>query len=485
MAMSTSGEHLTTPPSTGSNRLWIAGAYASFSLAILMVLVIAGWAVYVDFAETQQSLLQADINRLRSHAVRTVLRIQDEIRTAESQGRLVKIADTATWLRDHWNRVMPLDPTRLYSAVMDNDRKIVMHSRPELVGNVLPAEWQDKPVAAAGVDVFETSLPELTGGVRALDIELPIVFENVEVGTYHSGFNLGWFEGRLAERRAVTRQRWGLAFAFMTLVIALAGVSLYHITRRLSSLQGELSLGQVRRLAELGQLAGSIAHEVRNPLNAIGLNLHVIQRLLDTHQLSNDRTNTIFRETMREMERVDGLLRTLLNYARPDVPHIEKLDLAGELQSISDFLRPVMERDGITYTLASLPKGVGVAFDRSRFRQIVLNLIKNATEAVGPGGRIDVALHRREDAAELVVRDYGPGVEPELGERIFEPFFTTKEVGTGLGLTLVKRYVQEAGGTVALQASQIQGAVFVVRLPLVRTPSNASPQPEVAVSHVA
>lgn len=473
------------PPPSGNSRLWVVGAYASFTLAILMVLVIAGWAVYVDFAETQQSLLQAEINRLRSHAVRTILRIQDELRTTEPNGQLEALAGSAKWLREHWDRVLPLDHTRVYSAVMDNDRKIVMHSNRAQQGNRLPADWQSKPIEAAGVDVFETSLPELTGGDRALDIELPIVFNNVEVGTYHSGFNLAWFEERLAERRAVTRQRWGIAFVFMALVIALAGVSLYRITRRLSSLQSEISLGHVRRMAELGQLAGSIAHEVRNPLNAIGLNLHVIQRLLDTHQISNERTNTIFRETVREMERVDGLLRTLLNYARPDVPHIENLDLASELQSISDFLRPVMERDGITYSLASLPKDIYVAFDRSRFRQVVLNLIKNATEAVGPGGRIDIALHRRQDEAELVVRDYGAGVDPELGERIFEPFFTTKEVGTGLGLTLVKRYVQEAGGKVSLQPSQIQGAVFVVRLPLARTPSTASPPPEVAVSHVA
>jgi signal transduction histidine kinase len=244
-------------------------------------------------------------------------------------------------------------------------------------------------------------------------------------------------------------------------------------------------MGHVRRLADLGQLAGGIAHEVRNPLNAIRLNLHVIERLLEGQGTVDDRTRTIINESVREMERVDGLLRMLLNYARPDTPRSERVDLGEELPAVADFIRPIIERDGVRLEVDAGANPTAVAVDRSRFRQIVINLLKNAAEAAGPDGRVAVTLRPVDGHAELTIRDSGPGVDPRLKERIFEPFFTTKDVGTGLGLSLAKRYVEEAGGEINVRNAAPHGAEFVVRLPLKTAAAKLSEPEAVAAADSA
>jgi signal transduction histidine kinase len=443
---------------------WTVAAYASFSLAIAAVLIIAGWAAYLDFEESRTSLLQAEINRVRSHAARTALRIQSSLTEVHSDD--LHTLNKLGWLREHWERFSSLDPSRLYTAVIDNDGVIVAHSNPENAGKRLPSGWYTAVAEGVGDDAVVTSNPELTGGGRGIDVRLPIEYGGREIGTYHSGFDLNWFEHQLDLKRDGVRKRWALTFAFISIVIAAAGLSLWHITRRLTTLQSAIALGHVRRLADLGQLAGGIAHEVRNPLNAIRLNLHVIERLLKGQAIGDDRMHSIINESVREMDRVDGLLRMLLSYARPDKPRSEVLDLSDELPAVAEFIRPIIERDGIRLTVDCRCTSCFAAIDRSRFRQITINLLKNAAEAAGPDGQVDVALQNRGGMAEIVVRDSGTGIDPRLKDRIFEPFFTTKDVGTGLGLSLVKRYVEEADGTIEIRTFQPHGAEFAVAFPI-------------------
>lgn len=448
----------------GKSFPWVVGAYASFTLAILTVLVIAGWGVYIDFEESRNSLLQSEVQRIRSHGVRTVIRIQGTLPVENPEAALAKLK-TESWLREHWEKFTLVDPARSYSAVADPQGTILAHSNVAAEGKRLQAGWYSAVMKELGDDAVVTDDPVLAGGVNSIDVSIPIEVGQREVGTYHTGYNTAFFEEELARRRVAVRNRWGLAFAFISLVIALAGASMIHITRRISKLQSALTMGHVRRLADLGQLAGGIAHEVRNPLNAIRLNLHVIDRLLESQAVADDRTHAMITESVREMDRVDGLLRMLLNYARPDKPRSENLDLTEELPAVTDFIRPIIERDGVRLDLVVPQQPMVVNMDRSRFRQVVINLLKNAAEASGPDGRIEVSLRLTDQSVELSVRDHGDGVDSRISERIFEPFFTTKDVGTGLGLTLVRRYVEEAGGEIEVRSVEPRGAEFLVRLP--------------------
>jgi signal transduction histidine kinase len=441
---------------------WLVSAYAAFGVQLLVVLGLAGWGAYIDFEERRISQLQSDINKLRSHALRTVALIQDQL-----SGKRDGLADMGNvdWLREHWTRSVPSDPSRLYAAVVDGEDRVIIHFDRRLEGGKLPKNWYSHPMTVAGEDVVETSSTELAGGQRALDIGIPIVQGEREVGTYHSGFNLTWFESKLAERQTATRNRWVLFFALIAAVQIAGGVSLVRIARKLSSLQADVAMGHVRRLAELGQVSGGIAHEIRNPLNAVRLNLHVVRKLWSNRAENAERVNGIMEETVHEIERVDGLLRSLLEYARPERAQSESVNLAEELRSVVGLLQPLLERDHIRLELDVPDDGGDAHIDRGRFRQIALNLLKNAMEAIETDGRINVSLRPREADVSLVVADEGPGIPPSRRDRIFDPFFTTKELGTGLGLTLVRRFVEEAGGTIRYTPGSPVGSVFTVTLP--------------------
>lgn len=442
---------------------WVNGVYVALALAIFAVIVITAWGVHVDFEETRKGLFQAEINRLRSHAVRTVVRLQEKLAEDLADGSLASLKP-AEWLRTHWDKFLSTDKSRVYAAVVDSNGTIVLHNLIDREGLVVSSDWSSRVVPEVGDDVVETNDPKLSGGVAAYDISLPIMHGDAEIGTYHSGLNVAWFDDLVAARRSATWKRWSLTFIFIGFVIALAGISMLHVTRRLSTLQNALAMGHVRRLADLGQLAGGIAHEIRNPLNAIRLNLHVIQRVLKTNNYDEQRDDHVIRETVLEIERVDDLLRSLLEYSRPDRTRYEPIDLAAEVTSMCDMIRPIMQRDGIRLkVLVPSAKSV-VLIDRSRFRQIALNLLKNAMEAVDHEGNVSATLTIDDEIA-FTVRDDGCGIDPRIAEKIFDPFFTTKELGTGLGLTLVRRTVEEEGGRIAYERAMPRGTVFTISLP--------------------
>jgi signal transduction histidine kinase len=167
--------------------------------------------------------------------------------------------------------------------------------------------------------------------------------------------------------------------------------------------------------------------------------------------------------------------------------------VADEVTSILRFLRREMEGSDIQ-VVARLPdEKLYVYIDRNRLRQITLNLLNNAREAIGTGGRIEVSIERKDKSIVIEVKDTGPGVPKGERQRIFEPFYSTKQLGTGLGLPLVRRFVEEGGGNIEYVDRPQSGACFRLTLREAVPPrenknqdSSSSPQPMPATaSHVS
>ncbi len=449
---------------------WALASILAFFLFTAFGLLVAIWGIGQDLEQIRLTLIQSEVGRLRSHAIRTVSNIQDEMHK--------KATDDLAYLnqtnhpRRNWNRSFHQDKSRVYAAVIDATGKVVLHSDPSFEGKQLPAVWYKQTLREEDglEDVVITDVPSLTNGATAYDVQVPIVIHDKLIGSYHSGLSSAWLEQTIAEKKSISKSIWVWVLLAMLLFEVFAGLALFYASRRIAILNESSKMARTRRYAEIGQLMAGIAHEIRNPLNAMRLNIHVLQRNdSDEHvelpEGSLNR-NALLQDTQIEIDRVEGLVRILLGYARPDVPRSELLDVRQEIQTILNFLKPSLERRE-TLVVARLPEEtLRVEMDRDRFRQVLLNLLNNACEAMPSGGTIDIVVCHVEKQVEISISDQGEGIPHNLRERIFEPFFSTKETGSGLGLAIVQRHIDDAGGHVFCAQSSSGGAKMTVRIPL-------------------
>ena len=224
------------------------------------------------------------------------------------------------------------------------------------------------------------------------------------------------------------------------------------------------------KLAAVGTLTAGLSHEIRNPLNAAGLQLVVLERGLRKLPASVQPGLLAPLGLVREeIRRLDHLLEDFLQFARPGELVARPVPLAEPIETVLELLAKDAERRKVAL-VRELERDLAVAGDGERLRQVFMNLVLNALEATPAGGRIRVSAHGEGDEVVVAVDDSGPGLTPELRARIFEPFFTTKPAGTGLGLPSVHAIVTQHGGTIATDTSPLGGARFEVRLPALRGP---------------
>lgn len=442
---------------------------ACIGTALLLVLLVGGWGAYHDLTALQESVIQGEMTRIRSHAERSVGRIEAQL-LEEGFGTDLASALKARWLRNHWKQTVHNVPDRMYGAIVDLGGTVLSHSDPDQEQKTLSAAWSGTPLKKYGPGVVETSTPELSGGVRTIDVSVPILFQNQPVGVFHSGVDANWLDQRVAIARKPAMNGWFVVIGGILGVVLLSSVSLYRITRHTARLEAALDLSDARRLSEVSQLIVGVAHEVRNPLNAVRLNLYTAERVFRGEtQLERDEIQVMLSESVREIERVDELIQQLLGYARVESHQPETIEFAQEVRNALQFLKHSLDQAQVRVNFDAPGGRIMVQMDRGRLRQILLNLIKNACEAAGSGGGIFVRIERVGEHAELTVRDTGPGVPAELRDRIFDPFFTTKDSGTGMGLAVVRSLVEVAGGTIHCDAETKGGGCFRVMLPCAAT----------------
>lgn len=223
----------------------------------------------------------------------------------------------------------------------------------------------------------------------------------------------------------------------------------------------EREMARTANLAALGQMAATVAHELRNPLASIK---GAAQFLLDD---AND--PALVRDFLTiVVDEVDGLSRLttdLLTFARPPAPERFLCDLVAVVRSEADFLRSELEAGGVTLQ-ETYAAPAWTSLDAGQVGRALRNLLLNAAQAMPEGGRLSLSVQpAANDAYELAVSDTGPGVPRAIQGRLWEPFFTTKARGTGLGLAQVKQVVEAHGGAIHVEDAPGGGARFVLRLP--------------------
>ncbi len=235
------------------------------------------------------------------------------------------------------------------------------------------------------------------------------------------------------------------------------------VTLRDETVREELREETLRldRLASLGKLAAGIAHEIRNPLTGISLLLDDLHDRADL--LPKERE--LVRKALEEIERMERLITALLSFAAPPRAELRSGDLTTVVDGLVLLVRRQCERQGVRLTVVQQEPLPVCRFDAEKLQQALLNLVKNALEAMLTGGSLTMTLRHDAFWNLIIVADSGPGIAPEDLELVFEPFFTRKGAGTGLGLSITKRIVEEHGGSLTVTSSPGQGACFTLRLP--------------------
>jgi|SRR5579875_162117 len=243
-----------------------------------------------------------------------------------------------------------------------------------------------------------------------------------------------------------------------------ARMGLLITLRDLESLERIGSQLQVsERLAALGRVTAGVAHEVKNPLNSMRVWLEVLKGNLPP----DAETQQASKMLDSEIDRLDRVVKTFLEFSRPVELELEEVNLPQLIESVLASARPAIDRAHI-HLVKEIPDSFPpMELDRRLIEQSILNLLLNACQVMGPGGRLSVTLRRLPDAAEILVGDTGPGIAPENRAKIFQLFFTTRKGGTGLGLANTFRFVQLHNGSIEFDTEVGRGTTFRIELPLV------------------
>lgn len=225
----------------------------------------------------------------------------------------------------------------------------------------------------------------------------------------------------------------------------------------------EQRLIQSERLATVGQMAAHITHEIRNPLSSIGLNVELLGDEFGAHA---GEARKLVTAIAAEVDRLSDISETYLKFVRIPRADRQHEDLGAIVTSVLEFARADLQRAGVESKVEVERDVPEILADEGQIRQAVLNLVRNAREAMAEGGRLEVRVYRDVEGNACVrVRDTGPGVDPENVDRIFAPFFSTKRKGTGLGLLLVQQVLADHGGRVAVSNVEGGGTAFELVFP--------------------
>jgi len=341
---------------------------------------------------------------------------------------------------------------------------------------VLPENWQpgDMPVA------------ELTAGARAvasrkvaylgkplLDIAMPVHLNNQVVGIARMGL-----ERESMER--ILRENGKNIFIFMVLTALIAFLSMWVLymnqNRHLAGIVTmERRLEKAERLSALGQLAAGVAHEIRNPLNAISMASQRLKRdFIPADERKEKDFQTITGVIRDEIRRLNGIIEEFLTFSRSRRLELREYPVTEVLQKIVNLLREETAGKGIVLeTKWSEPSPV-IPMDMDKLQQALLNFIKNAVESISDGGRVTITVTpERKDWIKIAIADTGCGMTEEEIERIFSPEYTTKEKGLGLGLPLSHEIIRGHGGEIRVTSQKDEGTTFEIILPVEKTAGRA------------
>ena len=237
-----------------------------------------------------------------------------------------------------------------------------------------------------------------------------------------------------------------------------------QMTRDLKESRDQLI--QAERLATAGKMSASFAHEIRNPLSSMRM---LAQMLMQKPEMLGEKYQQSVRYILEEIERIDTIVKGLMDFARPASLDLKQQPIAPVLQAVLSLMEANFAHHKIQLVLNLSLETPEIQFDSDKLKQAFMNVVLNAMEAMPQGGVLQVSTFTEKDSVCIKVKDTGIGIPAEDLEHLFEPFFTKKTRGTGLGLANVKRILEEHGGTVEIDSTPDEGTTVLIGLPVEAT----------------
>jgi signal transduction histidine kinase len=222
----------------------------------------------------------------------------------------------------------------------------------------------------------------------------------------------------------------------------------------------EERLVQSERLATIGRFASQIAHEIRNPLSSISLNVELLEDELTN---SSDEARNLIRSVLKELDRLNDIVGEYLQFSRFPKPHLKRGYVDSVIRSLAENFKPP---SSVKIELSLAPSSPQVWLDENLLRQVIENLVRNGVEAIEGSGAVRIETDVIDRFLVIRVKDNGHGIPAEIQPKLFEPFFTTKAQGTGLGLATSQQIIFEHNGRLVVESQPHKGSTFSILLPL-------------------
>ena len=443
---------------------WMHRAPMVFILAALVfVAVVCFVGLANDLSNRRKLIYSSEIAKLQSHVERTVVRIETDLKNGKTLDDF-REPQVQEWLKDHWERAVVRVADRMYAFVEGRGGEIL-----SCTGDI--AKSDARVLSAFPLDGFPRTVHEVSIQVGdqllwGIEVKIPLEKGDQVVGSYATAVPKVWIESRLVESQ---RSRWFVWAAILLSMISIVTVTswtLFRLGLQTRALEEALKVAETRRLADLSRLIVGIAHELRNPLNAVRLNLFTSEKLIRGEStVTKEDASVMIRESVSELERVNDLIGQLLGFARVESQQENWIDIDEEIHSVDRFMKQIHQHHGIHLKVPQVSSNVRAKISAKHFKQILLNLLQNARDAMPNGGNIEISVFGQNDMVEIVVQDDGPGIDDKLYEKIFEPFYSTRQDGVGLGLAVVRNLLEVNGGSISSTRSEkLGGMKFQIHL---------------------
>jgi signal transduction histidine kinase len=350
----------------------------------------------------------------------------------------------------------------LYVSVQDAHLMTLAHTNPSFIGKSEEDPFLGNVLRSRSS--FSRLYPSAQGE-EIFEVLKSFSFEHQAMGLIRIGFSPKDILPVLSQ----IKKRVALSILFF-LVLGVSAITFIWVNqnrhlRRIKEMEDRIHLAE--RLSSLGHLAAGVAHEIRNPLNAIGMGLQRLRREFSPQDLSQMEEYTSFTDLIfKEVRRVNDIINQFLTLARPFQLNLRRSSLEDLLKNLVTLFQEEASSQKIQIQTAIDSTLPPIPIDPERLTQALINIMKNAIQAMTAGGSLRIETTSFKDRVEVTIADTGSGIPPDQMEKIFNYYYTTKEDGVGLGLPIAHRIIEAHGGQLKLESQPGVGTTVTLQLPI-------------------